>query len=81
MCALLQVRFPVPGVPHSGDHLLRDDHSPLLLSPLCRGNKFNRICRLELKKFASSNFGGFFHQIKVRQPKGRTDSMQGVSEN
>jgi hypothetical protein len=24
------------------------------------------------------NFGGFFHQIKVRQPIGRQDSMQNV---
>jgi hypothetical protein len=43
LLTLLQVRFPVPGIPHSGDHLLRDDHSPLLLSPLCRGKKFTEF--------------------------------------
>jgi hypothetical protein len=26
------------------------------------------------------NFGGFFHQIKVRQPVGRKDSIQTVTE-
>jgi hypothetical protein len=27
------------------------------------------------------DFGGFFHQVKVRQPIGRQDSMQTVNRN
>ncbi len=62
----------------------RDLFRQTVLHKCGRDINFSLDCGLHVKKFHHSStqtktelhFGGFFHQMKVRQPIGRQDSMQ-----